>query len=250
MEGSPERDDMKRVKIKVAQYNCRGSNHVFITLFPIVKNFDISFVSVQDPRLYYSEHLRAPHYECVFQKRRKVKVCTYVSLTVLLEVSFIIFPCVEDVLCLRVFADKGRLLGQSWSVDIANAYNRQGREGLYVPAEGIFPETPEPTLVVGDLNIHTSLTDPMRVLSSSQKRSGATYMRTAALPGYTILNTPGIYTRVSDNPNLDPPSTIVYTLANASIFTKVTRWRNVTQRTGSDHIVIITAIDYKEVDLV
>ena len=249
MEGSPEKSGTKRVKIKIAQHNCRGSNDVFITLFHIVKNFDISFVCVQDPPLYNGEPLRAPGYECVFQKTRKVRACTYVSLRVLLEVSFVIFPCVEDVLFLRVFAKEGRLLGQSRSIGIANVYNRQGADGHSAPAESIFPETPEPTLVVGDLNIHTSLTDPMRVLSSSERRTGEAYMRTAALHSYTILNTPGIYTRFPDNPNLHRPSTIDYTLANASMFTKVNRWRDITQRTGSDHIVIVTEIDSEEVEL-
>ena len=89
----------------------------------------------------------------------------------------------------------------------------------------------------------------MSVLSSAERRTGETYMRTAALHGYTILNIPGIYTRFSDNLNLHRPSTIDYTFANAAMFTKVTRWRDVTQRTGSDHIVLIPEIDSEEVEL-
>jgi len=104
MEGSQDANRMKRVRIKVAQHNCRGSNDVFISLFHIVKNFDISFVCVQDPPLCNGDPLRAPGYECVFQKVGKIRVCTYVSLRVLLEISFVLVPTVDDVLYIRVFA--------------------------------------------------------------------------------------------------------------------------------------------------
>ena len=66
MEGNPERNETKGVK--VTQYNYRGSNDVFITLFHIVKNFDISFVCVQDSLLYNGKPLRAPGNECTFER--------------------------------------------------------------------------------------------------------------------------------------------------------------------------------------
>ena len=74
-------------------------------------------------------------------------------------------------------------------------------------------------------------------------------MRTVALHGYSILNTQWIYTRFLDNPNLHRPSSIDYTLANAAMFAKVTRWRDITQRIGSDQIVIVTEIDSEVVEL-
>jgi len=103
--------------------------------------------------------------------------------------------------------------------------------------------------MVSSFNVHTIITDPMRVLLHSEPRTGELYMRTAALQGHKILNTPGIHTRFSNNPMLHRPSTIDYTLANASMFTKVSRWRDITQRTGSDHIVIVTEINSKEIHL-
>ena len=103
--------------------------------------------------------------------------------------------------------------------------------------------------MVGDLNIHTAMTDPMRDLSSSEWRMGEHYMRTATLQGYTILNTPGIHTRFPDNPMIHRSSTIDYSLVNASMFSQVTRWRDLTQQTGSDHIIIVTEIDSEEITL-
>jgi len=172
MEGSPKRAETKRVRLKVAQHNCRGSNDAFITLFHIVKNFDISFVCVQDPPRYNGDPLRAPRYECIFQKTEKVRVCTYICLRVLLEISFVIFACIENVLYLRIFTKEEKLVGQSKSAGIVNAYNRRTKEGNSVQAESLFRETNKPTIIVSDLNVHTSLTDPMRVLSSLERRNG------------------------------------------------------------------------------
>ena len=163
-----------------------------------------------------------------------------------MEVSFVIFPCIEDVLYLRVFAKSGRLVGLSQSVRIVNTYNRHTAEGLTVPADALFGETIEPTLVVRDLNIHMAMTDSIRDLSSSERRMGEHYMRTAALQGYTILNTPGIHTRFLDNLMTHRPSTIDYSLANASMFSRVMRWRDLTQQTGSDHIIIVTEIHFEK----
>jgi len=103
MEGRPNTEITKGVKIKIAQHNCRGSNDVFITLFHIIKGFDISFVYVQDLPLYRGDPLRATEYECILQKTAEVRVCTYVF---------------ESV------CQNGRLVGQSWSIGIVNAYNR------------------------------------------------------------------------------------------------------------------------------
>jgi len=74
-------------------------------------------------------------------------------------------------------------------------------------------------------------------------------MCTATLHGYSILNTPGIYTRFRDNPELHCPYTIDYTMANATLLPRVIRWRDIYQRTGSDHIVIITKINSEELEL-
>lgn len=57
-------------------------------------------------------------------------------------------------------------------------------------------------------------------------------MTTAALSGYIILNTPGIYTRFPDNDMIYRPSVIDYSMANAAMFNKISRRRDITQRTS------------------
>jgi len=79
----------------------------------------------------------------------------------------------------------------------------------------------QPTLVVGDLNIHTAYTDPLRSLEPGERRRGEHYMRLAVLRGYNIINTPGIFTRFPDNPVIHRPSVIDYTLANNSLLATI-----------------------------
>jgi len=232
-----------------AQHNCRGSNDVFISLFHIVKGYGISFVCVQDPPLYAGAPLRAPGYECIFRSGPKVRVVIYISLRVMVGISFVLVPTEEDVLYLRIFAKEGRLVGNGRSLGLVNVYNRVVDGGNTVPPEAAFVETNEPTLVVGDMNCHTAFTDPLRQLGQGERRRGELYMRTAALSGFNILNTPGIYTRFPDNPELHRPSVLDYALANAALLPKVSRWRDVFQRTGSDHIVIVIDINSEEVEI-
>ena len=188
-----------------------------------MKGFDISFVCVQDPPLYNGQPLRAPGYECISLTTTKVRMCTYVSLRVLLDISFVVVPRDQDILYLRIFAKEGFLLGNNRSLGIINTYNRQAEGDHTVTAEDLFVETNELTLVVGDLNIHTAYTDPLRSLEPGERRRGEHYMRLAALCGYNIINTPGIYRRFPDNPIIHRPSVIDYTLANNSLLARISR---------------------------
>jgi len=176
-------------------------------------------------------------------------VCTYVSLRVLLDISFVVVPGDQDILYLRIFAKEGWLLGNNRSLGIINTYNRQAEGGHTVAAEDLFVETNEPTLVVGDLNIHTAYTDPLRNLEPGERRRGEHYMRLAALRGYNIINTPGIYTRLPDTPIIHRPSVIDYTLANNSLLARLSRWEDVYQRSGSDHVIVVTELDSEGVGL-
>jgi len=49
--------------------------------------------------------------------------------------------------------------------------------------------------VVGDLNIHNPLADPLCSLSSQEVSSCTPYFKQAALGGFALLYSPGVYTR-------------------------------------------------------
>ena len=161
MSGNLNREATRGMRLNFVQHNCRGSNDVFLTLFHVVKGFNVSFICVQDPPLYAGCPLRAPGYECIFRNDPKVRVATNVSLRVLVGVSFVVIPTSEDVLYLRVFGKGGCLVGRSIFFGLINVYNRQVEGSSSVDPKMVFAETREPTLVVGDLNVHTAFTDPL-----------------------------------------------------------------------------------------
>jgi len=67
----------------IVQHNCRGSNSLFLTLFSLIRNRNVSFLCLQDPPLFQGSPLRAPGFQCYvvnifgFKKR----VATYVNLS-------------------------------------------------------------------------------------------------------------------------------------------------------------------------
>src|SRR5437899_12434261 len=62
------------------------------------------------------------------------------------------------------------------------------------PADA-FHVYPFPALVVGDFNIHHTLADPLRKVSSNEFALSAPYFDRALDLGFTLVNTPGAYTR-------------------------------------------------------
>jgi len=61
--------------------------------------------------------------------------------------------------------------------------------------EALFSDLGIPLLVVGDLNIHNPLSDPLRSFSSRELSSSSLCFELAADFGFTLLNPPGEYTR-------------------------------------------------------
>jgi len=76
-----------------------------------MKGFDVSIICVQDPQLFNGQPLRAPGYECISLNADDVRIRTYVSLRVLLDISFVVVSRDQDILYLRIFAKEGSLLG-------------------------------------------------------------------------------------------------------------------------------------------
>ena len=127
------------------------------------------------------------------------------------------------------------------SFSLINTYNRQVDGVNTVKAADLFTDDFHPSLVVGDLNVHTLYTDPTRDMSSTERRKGEQYFRVAGLRGFAIINEPGVYTRTPDNIN-DRPSVIDYTLANPQLADFVKTWKTNIPHTGSDHTAIVTSI--------
>jgi len=137
--------------------------------------------------------------------------------------------------------DERPVLGGFDSFSLINTYNRQVDGINTVKAADLFTDDFHPSLVVGDLNIHTLYTDPTRNMSSTKRRKGEQYFRVARLRGFAIINEPGVYIRTLENIN-DRPSVIDYTLPNGQLADFVKTWKTNIPHTGSYHTAIVTSI--------
>ena len=125
------------------------------------------------------------------------------------------------------------------SFTLVNAYSMHSanRRVHSVPPESLFPDTGIPLLVVGDLNIHNPLADLLRVFSFQEVSSSAPYFELAALAGFGLLNSPGVYTSFPLSGRARP-SVIDLAFANPLHLPFFKRWETSLPSTGSDHVPI------------
>ena len=230
--------------LSIVQHNCRRSNVVFITLFSLIKNRNISFVCLQDPPLFQGTPLKAPGFQVHYTNvvGRKTRVATYVNLALSRDFTYLCFTPAIDVFHLLLSrTDGANIVGRFEKFSLINTYNGQVDGLNTVAPTDLFTSYQHPALVVGDLNIHNLYSDPERDISGSDRRRGQQYFRIAGLYGYAILNEPGLYTRTPDIPT-QRPSVIDYTLANRPLGNHIKHWKTNIAYTGSDHRAIVTTI--------
>jgi len=110
-----------------------------------------------------------------------------------------------------------------------------------VSPEVLFPELGFPLLVLGDLNIHNPLSDPLQHFSHREISSSTPYFEKAAESGFALLNPPGEYTRflLVGNPR---PSLIDRAFANPPLLPLIQSWEASLPSTGSDHVPIMITL--------
>jgi len=95
-----------------------------------------------------------------------------------------------------------------------------------------------PYLVAGDFSIHNAVTDPYRLLSSNEEKESAPYFNRASELGFTLLNTPVVYTRFPFS-GTHRPSAIDLAFANPRMFSAFRSWdASSLPSTGSDQAQI------------
>jgi len=94
-----------------------------------------------------------------------------------------------------------------------------------------------PLLVVGDLNIHNALADPLRSFLSQEVSSLTPDFKLAALGGFALLNSPGVYIKFPLSGKARP-SVIDLGFDNPLLLPFVKRWETSLPFTGSDYVPI------------
>jgi len=173
------------------------------------------------------------------------RVACHVSLSFLQR--FAVLPSFssesDDFMALDVYTPKGCLGLKFPRFRIGNSYARPLPPAPHsVSPETALPVFDFPYLVAGYFNLHKVASDPSRLLSAKEEKESASYFNRATDLGYTLLNTPGIYTR-SPFTGTHRPSTIDLAFANPEIFSAFGSWDISTQPSaGSDHPLILISL--------
>jgi len=228
--------------LSVIQHNCLGSRDVCLTLFESFKESHTypSVVLLQDPPVSKARLPSFNGFAPFFPPVRKPRVASYVHQSSLARFSVLPrFTDRVDIMSLDISSQKPVFGGRFHSFRLINAYsiNLADRRVHSVLPESLFPAMGVPLLVVGDLNIYNPLADPLRAFSSQEVSSSAPYFELAALGGFALLNSPGVYTTFPLSGKARP-SVIDLAFANPLLLPLVKSWETSLPLTGSDHVPI------------
>ena len=149
-------------------------------------------------------------------------------------------PSSADVLHLDVYTPTGCCGTGSTKFRLTNVYSRSlpGSKKSVDPPDAL-PYVPFPCLAAGEFNIHNHAVDPLRVISRSGEKASTPCFNRATDLAYSLLNTPGVYTRFPLS-GFFRPSAIDLTFANPLISPAFRSWDATTlPSTGSDHVPVL-----------
>ena len=230
----------------LVQHNCLGSWDVFLSLFRSFTQLAIppSIVALQDPPVYRGK-LPSFNLFTVFSPPTtggcKPRVAFYVYSSFLSTVSLLpgLFGR-GDVMALDLFTPDGFFNPSTTGFTIINSYSTKGRSNntRSVPPDLIFPTSPLPTLTLGDLNIHHPTSDHLRVFKEDEIATSCPYFDRVTDLGFSLLNTPGVFTRFS-MALVGRPGVLDLAFAWPLLSPYLSEWSAPLPSTGSDHIPIL-----------
>jgi len=112
-----------------------------------------------------------------------------------------------------------------------NAYSIPSGHTRSVSPVDLFPQYDFPTLVLGDLNIHHSSSDPTRLLSNHDQFISSPDFDRASAQLFSLLNTPGVYTRFPFTSN-HRPAVLDLSFANTALLPFFSSWNPSLPPTG------------------
>ena len=230
--------------ITLAQHNSLGSWDVFLSLFnSFVGLPPVDIFMLQDPPSRRGFLPSLAGFKSICPPTPKPVVAFYVSL------SFLSFYTVlpvgssssADVLHLDIYTPSGCFGTRFPKFRLTNVYSRSlpGSTKSVDPLDAL-PDVDFPCLAARDFNIHNCAVDPLRVISRSPEEKASTpYFDRATDLAYSLLNTPGVYTRFPLSGTFRP-SAIDLAFANPVIRPAFLSWdATILPSTGSDHVPIL-----------
>jgi len=228
--------------LSIIQHNCLGSWSVLLSLFELFREAATYplIVLLQDPPVNKAQLLSFNGFKFFFPPVRKPGVAAYVHMAFLSTYTVLPrFKGVDDVLALDISSNEPVFGTAFHSFRVINAYstNTVDHRIHSVPPEVLFADIGFPLLVVGYLNIHNPLSDPLRYFSTREISSSTPYFASTAESMFALLNPPGQYTRF---PLVCKARTSLIDLAfaNPPLLPLGKSWEVSLPSTGSDHLPI------------
>ena len=229
--------------ITLVQHNSLGSWDVFLSLFnSFVGLPPVDVIFLQDPPSRKGFLPSFAGFKSFCPPSPKPAVAFYVSLSFLsfYTVLPVNSPSSAEVFHLDIYTPTGCFGTGSTKFRLTNVYSRSlpGSTKSVDPPDAL-PDFDFPCLVAGDFNIHNHAADPLWVTSRSEEKVSAPYFDQATDLAYSLLNTPGVYTRFPLSGTFRP-SVIDLAFANPLIRPAFQSWDATTlPSTGSDHVPIL-----------
>ena len=228
--------------LSIIQHNCLGSWNVFLSLFELFKEGTTypSIILLQDPPVNKAHLPCFNGFTSVFPPLRKPRVAAYVYMSFLSNYTVLPrFKGVDEVLALDISSDEPLFGTVFQSFRVLNGYSSNTTDHRIhsVLPDVLFPDLEFPLLVVGDLNMHNPLSDPLRHFSQREISSSSPYFTKVSESGFALINPRGEYTRL---PLVGKarPSVIDLAFANPPLLPLIKSWEASLPSTGSDHIPI------------
>jgi len=219
---------------------------VFLSLFSsLTEGPPVDFVLLQEPPSSKGFLPCYAGFKSFAPPIARPRVACYVSQSFLQKFAVLpFFPSeTDDFMELDVCTPQGCFSSSFPRFRIGNAYARP----LPPNPHSLSPKTAlcdleYPYLVAGDFNIHNPATDPSRLLSTKEEKDSTPYFDLATDLGFTLLNTPGIYTRFPFT-GTHRPSVIDLAFANPRMFPAFRSWdASLLPSTGSDHAPVLISL--------
>jgi len=210
------------LNLSIVQHNCLGSSNVFQTLFSFFTSVESSphIVALQDIPLWRNCPPVFRNYKCCFPPATdsyKPRVATYVHERLLSIISILpLFFERGDLMAVNFHSPEGLFDTSHNLFRLYNAYSIPNGHIRSVSPVDLFPQHDFPTLALGDFNIHHSASDPSRLLSDHDQFISSPYFDRASAYLFSLLNTPGIYTRFPFTSN-HRPAVLDLSFANSAL---------------------------------
>ena len=231
------------LSLSIVQHNSLWSWDVFLSLMSSLSSLPSPpmLVALQDPPVRNGNPPPSPPCKCFHPAHKGPLVAFFVHPFLISSTSILPVPYPSaDLFSVDIFALSGFFDFFFPRFRITNAYSTHQRSPPYrtLTPQDLFPPLSFPLLVLDDLNIHHSSSDPLRILDPGDLSISPPYFSLPSSRGFSLLNQPGVYTYFPFA-HARRPSVLDLAFANSPRFPAFSAWDTPLPSTGSDHVPIM-----------